>query len=123
MKGGAHVTAARMIELCEIQPMLLAMPSDGLWGDGSGYLPHDGLELEGVPHVYEEFPGDHVWATGKNISTLRCAFSIRPSRVDPEESREPQMVTDKHRYCRRPPKSSDLFRLRNEGLDPREASE
>lgn len=46
MKGGAHVTAARMIALCEIQPMLLAMPSDGLWGDGSGYLPHDGLDFE-----------------------------------------------------------------------------
>lgn len=46
MKGGAHVTAGRMIELCEIQPMLLAMPSDGLWGDGSGYLPHDGFDFE-----------------------------------------------------------------------------
>jgi len=38
--GGVHLTAQRMIESGEIQPMVLAMPSDGLWGDGSGYLPH-----------------------------------------------------------------------------------
>lgn len=38
--GGAHRTAHRMIEKGEIQPVVLAMPSDGLWGDGSGYLPH-----------------------------------------------------------------------------------
>jgi len=40
LKGGAHRTAARLIEAREIPPMVLAMPSDGLWGDGSGYLPH-----------------------------------------------------------------------------------
>lgn len=38
--GGVHRTAHRMIESGELQPMILAMPSDGLWGDGSGYLPH-----------------------------------------------------------------------------------
>lgn len=38
LKGGAHRTAARMIETGEIPPMILAMPSDGLWGDGSGYV-------------------------------------------------------------------------------------
>jgi S-formylglutathione hydrolase FrmB len=26
--------------------MVLAMPSDGLWGDGSGYLKHDALDYE-----------------------------------------------------------------------------
>jgi S-formylglutathione hydrolase FrmB len=26
--------------------MALAMPSDGLWGDGSGYLPHGGQDFE-----------------------------------------------------------------------------
>jgi S-formylglutathione hydrolase FrmB len=40
-KGGAHVTAARLIEAGEIPPMVLAMPSDGLWGDGSGYVAHE----------------------------------------------------------------------------------
>src|SRR5579864_4091332 len=40
LKGGAHRTAARLIATGEIPPMVLAMPSDGLWGDGSGYLPH-----------------------------------------------------------------------------------
>ena len=36
LKGGAHRTAARMITAGELPPMVLAMPSDGLWGEGSG---------------------------------------------------------------------------------------
>ncbi len=40
LKGGAHRTAARMIAAGELPPMVLAMPSDGLWGDGSGYVRH-----------------------------------------------------------------------------------
>ena len=38
--GGAHRTAARMIEAKALPPVVLAMPSDGLWRDGSGYVPH-----------------------------------------------------------------------------------
>ncbi len=45
-KAGVHVTALQMIEKGEIPPMVIAMPSDGLWGDGSGYMPHDGLDFE-----------------------------------------------------------------------------
>jgi enterochelin esterase-like enzyme len=40
LKGGAHRTAMAMIAADEIPPMILVMPSDGLWGDGSGYIPH-----------------------------------------------------------------------------------
>ena len=40
LKGAAHVTAAALMEAGEIPPMVLAMPSDGLWGDGSGYVKH-----------------------------------------------------------------------------------
>jgi len=39
-KAGVHRTALRMIKSGEIPPMVIAMPSDGLRGDGSGYLPH-----------------------------------------------------------------------------------
>lgn len=39
-KGGAHVTARALIEEKRIPPMILAMPSDGLAWDGTGYLPH-----------------------------------------------------------------------------------
>ena len=37
-KGRAHLTALDMIEQGEIGPTVIAMPSDSLWGDGSGYL-------------------------------------------------------------------------------------
>lgn len=46
LKGGAHLTAARMIASGEIPPMVLAMPSDGLWGDGTGYLTHTRADYE-----------------------------------------------------------------------------
>lgn len=39
-KGGAHRVLDRLIEQEGLPPMMLAMPSDGLWGDGSGYLRH-----------------------------------------------------------------------------------
>lgn len=41
-KGAAHLTAQRLIDEGDIPPLVLAMPSDGLWGDGSGYLRHAG---------------------------------------------------------------------------------
>jgi putative tributyrin esterase len=57
--GGVHLTAARLMGEGKIPPMILAMPSDGLWGDGSAYLPHHGLDFEkwighDVPAVLSE---------------------------------------------------------------------
>lgn len=46
LKGAAHRTAQRLIELGQLPPFRLAMPSDGLWGDGSGYLPHNGHQFD-----------------------------------------------------------------------------
>ena len=45
-KGAAHLTAAHMMRQREIQPMVLVMPSDGLWGDGSGYVRHAQQDFE-----------------------------------------------------------------------------
>jgi putative tributyrin esterase len=47
LKGGAHGTAAEMIASGEIPPMVLVMPSDGLWGDGSGYVTHLSADYAG----------------------------------------------------------------------------
>lgn len=43
---GIHLTANEMINRGELPPMAIAMPCDGLWGDGSGYLPHNGYDFE-----------------------------------------------------------------------------
>ena len=45
-KAGVHLQAIKMIRQGEIPPMIIAMPSDGLWGDGSGYLEHNGFNFE-----------------------------------------------------------------------------
>ncbi len=39
-KGGVHRTAQFLMQQGAIRPAIIAMPSDGLWGDGSGYLTH-----------------------------------------------------------------------------------
>lgn len=44
--AGAHRQAMALIREGRIPPVILAMPSDGLWGDGSAYLPHSGYDFE-----------------------------------------------------------------------------
>lgn len=46
LKGAAHRTAARLIAAGALPPCMLAMPSDGLWGDGSGYVGHARQDFE-----------------------------------------------------------------------------
>ncbi|MBN7813360.1 esterase family protein [Algoriphagus sp. H41] len=60
MKGGAHTTAKRLMESGEIRPAIIAMPSDGLWGDGSGYLVHHGRDFskwitQDVPQAIRQY--------------------------------------------------------------------
>lgn len=62
MKGGAHRTAKRLMESGEVRPAIIAMPSDGLWGDGSGYLKQKEKDfaqwiVSDVPKaIYENIP-------------------------------------------------------------------
>lgn len=44
--GGAHITAEEMATSGEIPEVILAMPSDGLHGDGTGYVTHDEHDFE-----------------------------------------------------------------------------
>lgn len=52
--GHVHVTARAMIQAGTIRPFAIAMPSDGLWGDGSGYVPHRDFDAEAW--VMEDVP-------------------------------------------------------------------
>lgn len=46
LSGGVHISVLEMIRAKTISPVTIAMPSDGLWGDGSGYLPHNQYDFE-----------------------------------------------------------------------------
>ena len=46
LKANVHKTIESLIEEKQCRPMLLVMPSDGLYGDGSGYLPHKAENYE-----------------------------------------------------------------------------
>ncbi len=45
-KAGAHHIADDLIRLEQIPPMVMVMPSDGLWAEGSGYLRHAAADYE-----------------------------------------------------------------------------
>lgn len=44
--SGVHLKTHELIESGELPPMVIAMPSDGMWGDGSAFLPIDGYNFE-----------------------------------------------------------------------------
>jgi len=46
MCSGVHLKANELIQKGELPPMVIAMPSDGLWGDGSGFLPVGNYNFE-----------------------------------------------------------------------------
>lgn len=55
LKGGAHRAASRLIASTAIPPFALAMPSDGLRGDGTAYARHgDGVDF--ARWIVEEVP-------------------------------------------------------------------
>ena len=63
LNGRAHEVLLSMMREGRVEPMLLVMPSDGLYGDGSGYLPHRDADYESwivddvVAAVRENCPG------------------------------------------------------------------
>lgn len=70
-KGGAHQVLDRLIKEENLPPMMLAMPSDGLWGDGSGYARHADADY-------------HRWI----VEEVPAAAAL----VDPRVNRAPQFI-------------------------------
>lgn len=62
LAGGAHRIAEGLVAAGAIRPMVLVMPSDGLWGDGSGYVPHGGADYE--RYIVDEVPDLAAEVTG-----------------------------------------------------------
>ena len=71
LRGGAHLTTARLIETGEIGPLALAMPSDGLWGGGSGYVPHPEADYE--RWIVEEVAAAAALADDRIDPSPRCS--------------------------------------------------
>jgi S-formylglutathione hydrolase FrmB len=75
--GNAHKTAQALIREGRIPPMMLIMPSDGLWGDGSGYLPHAEQDFE--KWIVEDVPaGVRAAAVGLTAASplFLCGLSM-----------------------------------------------
>jgi putative tributyrin esterase len=65
LNGNVDTTAIEMLRDRTTAPMMIAMPSDGLWGDGSGYVPHahsnyENWIVDDIPRCLRElFPRLH----------------------------------------------------------------
>lgn len=69
-KAGVHFTALKMMKEGRIKPMVLAMPSDGLWGDGSAYMAHNNLNFENW------IVGDVLNAVIENIACVSSTSNL-----------------------------------------------
>lgn len=76
--GGVHRTARRLIDAWEIPPMALAMPSDGLVFDGSGYvdLPGDRFIERYVADEIRAFMTELVPAVTARSPQFICGLSM-----------------------------------------------
>jgi len=90
LSGKAHLTLQEMIDQTEISPMILAMPSDGLWGDGSGYLNHSGEDFEtwitkDAPQAVAQVTGNPLNAPHFIAGLSMGGFgAMRLGAIDPE---------------------------------------
>ena len=76
-KGAAHRTLAELVASGAVPPMVLAMPSDGLWRDGSGYVRHREQDFE--RWIVDEVPlatRMAVPACGERSPTLIAGLSM-----------------------------------------------
>ena len=100
--GNAAGTAMEMIKEGTIAPFAIAMPSDGLWGDGSGYVIHRDLDAESwimddvpacVRAVCPEFNGNAFFLRGNRWAALALSGSERNTRRGLPESLQHSPVT------------------------------
>ncbi|MRI00123.1 esterase family protein [Kriegella sp. EG-1] len=76
-KGGVHRSALEMIENGSIEPMIIAMPSDGLWGDGSAYMTHNQRNFE--KWIVEDVPNaiiENIPLTSKDSKLFISGLSM-----------------------------------------------
>lgn len=64
LKGGAHLSFQQLLQENAIKPAVIAMPSDGLWGDGSAYFSHHQMAFD--KWIVEDIPlaiAEHIAGT------------------------------------------------------------
>lgn len=74
---GVHLQTMNMIDRGEIPPVIIAMPSDGLWGDGSAYLPHNGYHFEKwIAEDVVDVVAENISGAGKDSPLFIAGLSM-----------------------------------------------
>jgi len=79
--GGAHLVLDEAIASGDVDPMVLVLPSDGLRGEGTGYLTHPTFDAEGwivddVPNCVADRLADRTDMTVAIDRVLLCGNSM-----------------------------------------------
>src|SRR5579875_701524 len=74
LKGAAHRVAQQLIDTRQIRPMMLAAPSDGLSGDGSGYWKLPSRDVEAW--IVDDVPSCIRTIFASNGPTFLCGLSM-----------------------------------------------
>lgn len=104
ISGEAHLTAQRMTAAGAIRPLLLAMPSDGLFGDGSMYAGHqDGRDyerwiLEDVPQAVAAVLPQGITISATAIAGLSMG-GFGALRLGAKHGRERYFAVSAHSSC------------------------
>src|SRR5579871_4946457 len=101
-------TAAEMLRTGEMLPMMIAMPSDGLWGDGTGYVPHGHGEL------FPQLSAERFFLAGLSMGgfgAMRLGMKYAPRTLGISAH---SSVTDLAQLSRFIPYPPDTFRFAGE---------
>lgn len=115
LNGDIANTVSQMLRDGTMSPMLIAMPSDGLWGDGSGYVPHGDANYERwvvddlpacLHEIFPQLDRDKFFLAGLSMGgygalRLGTKYADRVSGISAHSS--VTRVTDLSRFIPYPP--------------------
>ncbi len=77
LNGKVHTTASEMIASGSIKPVIMAMPSDGLFGDGSAYVRHKDKDYEKwIVDEVTQVVGEQFPVQGKSFPVFIAGLSM-----------------------------------------------
>jgi putative tributyrin esterase len=100
MRGAVVESAIAMVQRGELPPIAIAMPSDGLWGDGSAYVRHGNEDAEtwivkdvvqSVKHFFPSVETGKFFLSGSSMGgfaalRLGCKYADRVAGISAHSS-------------------------------------
>ena len=120
LNGSIDRTADEMLREGTMAPMMIAMPSDGLWGDGTGYVPHahgnyEGWIVDDIPaclgELFPQLQAEKFFLAGLSMGgfgamRLGMQYAQRVLGISAHSS-----ITDVSQLARHIPYAAEVFQF------------